>query len=254
MWFFFVVISALCAATVLKITAPVLDRGRNAHGKGVTAADKKLATVLIWGIPAAALSIYLALGRPTVPSSFALFHDVPEMLARQDALLAEEPLQTLLKKNPHDLAALLKMGSVNMLLKRYDLAVRFFKRAVLVAAAQNDMLLAVYMEDLGRAQVSANKGIVGDAAAQTFAAILKLDPADPVARYYFALAKEQKGDVQGAVDDWTAMLATGTPLAFWKWEVRAALSAARAKLGDVKAVAGDAKESGKEEAPAKTAP
>lgn len=234
MWMLYAVMSMLCAGVVIKIVAPIVDKGRVRHGRGVSAADRTLAMALMCAVPAVSLSVYLVLGRPDLPSTLALFKDVQGMLARQDALLAQEPLQVLLKKNPDNLPALLKLGAVNDRLGHYDEALKFYKRAVLVAGMKGDILLRLYMEELGQVQVRANKGIVGKDARATFETILKLKAEDPVAGYYLALAKAQSGDVKGAIDDWMKMLSTGTPLAYWKWDVRAAIAAAKAGLYDKK--------------------
>ncbi|MBI1214490.1 MAG: hypothetical protein GC185_01565 [Alphaproteobacteria bacterium] len=224
----------LCLVTALKIVAPLLDRGRFRHGAGVTGADRRLAAVLFCLVPVFALSLYLSLGRPELPSRFALFHDVTALMDRQDDLLAEEPLRVLLEENPEDLGALLQMAGLNARLGRDARAVVFYEHAVRIAAAQDNILLEQYMQSLGRTQVDAAHGTVDAAAMRTFDAILKRRPEDPIALYYAALFKAQHGDEQGAIADWTKMLSTGTPLVYWKWNVRAAIAAARAHLSKAK--------------------
>ncbi|MGZ6020210.1 MAG: tetratricopeptide repeat protein, partial [Phenylobacterium sp.] len=58
------------------------------------------------------------------------------------------------------------------------------------------------------------------AAEAVFGKAVSLDPADPRARYYLAIAKDQKGDAKGAMDDWIALLKSAPPDAPWAPEVR----------------------------------
>ena len=46
------------------------------------------------------------------------------------------------------------------------------------------------------------------------------DPADPRARYFLAMFKDQQGDHKGAMADWIALLKSAAPDAPWATEVR----------------------------------
>jgi cytochrome c-type biogenesis protein CcmH len=72
----------------------------------------------------------------------------------------------------------------------------------------------------GEALVRAAGGQVTPAALTAFAAALRIDPADPRARYFKAAAKDQAGDRAGAMADWIALLKSAPPGAPWAREVR----------------------------------
>lgn len=80
---------------------------------------------------------------------------------------------------------------------------------------------AEYLSAQGEATVLASSGQVTPAAEAAFRKALAADPADPRARYYLAIAKDQTGDHKGAMADWIAMLKDAPPGAPWAAEVRA---------------------------------
>jgi cytochrome c-type biogenesis protein CcmH len=57
-------------------------------------------------------------------------------------------------------------------------------------------------------------------AAAAFGKALKLDPADPRARYFLAVQKDLRGDHGGAIDDWLAFLKDTPPGAPWQADLR----------------------------------
>jgi cytochrome c-type biogenesis protein CcmH len=78
-----------------------------------------------------------------------------------------------------------------------------------------------YLSAQGEATVLAAQGQVTPAAEAIFHKAVSLDAADPRARYYLAIAKDQKGDAKGAMDDWIALLKSAPADAPWAPEVRA---------------------------------
>lgn len=63
-----------------------------------------------------------------------------------------------------------------------------------------------HMSALGEAQVMAAGGTVPATARAAFGTALDLAPGDQRARYYLAVAKDQDGNVEGAIEDWLALL------------------------------------------------
>lgn len=57
-------------------------------------------------------------------------------------------------------------------------------------------------------------------AAEAFEKALKLNPADPRARYFAAVQKDLRGDHKGAIDDWIAFLKDTPPGAPWEADLR----------------------------------
>lgn len=68
---------------------------------------------------------------------------------------------------------------------------------------------------LGEFLVLAAGGVVPPGAIDAFEAALALEPDQPVARFYLALARAQDGDVAGALADWQALLADAPAGAAW---------------------------------------
>ncbi|MEZ0225165.1 MAG: tetratricopeptide repeat protein [Alphaproteobacteria bacterium] len=228
MWHLYVIISMLTAGVVMKLTGPLLRRDRH----DVTRADRRLALGLTCLLPTTALVIYLFSGRPDLPGMPAIFTDAGALMMRQEALLAKRPFETLVKTNPNSIGAVVKLADINQRLGRFAEAAKFMQRAVLLAQQQGDIYLRIYAENLGRFQVLANGGIVGTDALGTFAYVRTLKDVDPIARYYQALAKAQRGDTDGAIAEWNDLLSEGSTMAYWKEYVRQAIAVTKAgKLG-----------------------
>jgi cytochrome c-type biogenesis protein CcmH len=228
MWHLYVIIAMLTAAIVLKVANPLRGRGRHGHGGAVAAADRRLMRVLVALVPAVSLPLYLLAGSPDLPGRPIMFTDLQELETRQAALLIQRPLETLMKRDPGNVGAMVRMAEIYGRLGHYPEAIRLMQRATLLAQRQNEPMARIYAESLGRLQVRANHGVVGTDALGSFALARSMKDADPIARYYQALAKAQKGDIQGAIDDWNILLSQGAALSYWKKHVREAIAAAKA--------------------------
>jgi cytochrome c-type biogenesis protein CcmH len=79
---------------------------------------------------------------------------------------------------------------------------------------------AEYLSAQGEATVLAADGQVTPAAEAAFRKAVAADSGDPRARYYLAVAKDQRGDHDGAMDDWIALLKSAPPGAPWAPQVR----------------------------------
>ena len=230
MWHLYIVASILAAGVVVKLVSTLKDKGRHRHGGGVTAQDHQLSVFLCLFVPLAALSLYLCLGRPDLQGSPAIFMGPEELVQRQQALLKQRPFQVLLEENPDSLTALVQLAVINANLGRHEEAVKFYKRAVVVAEATGDILLRVYVVSLGETQVLAAGGKVDDEAIGTFSYALKLYPGSAIAKYYLALAMAQRGDDEKAIAEWEELLSDNAPGFYWKEQVRNAMAEARARL------------------------
>jgi cytochrome c-type biogenesis protein CcmH len=230
MWHFYIVASALTAGVVIKIMMTLANRGRFTHGGTPAAIDKNLSFALAVILPLGALAVYLPLGRPDLPSEPAIFSNIEETMLRQQALMKERPFQILVEQNPDDIAALLQLATINFRTGDFKESVKFYKRAVVQAQKSDNALLRVYAVSLGEVQVVAANGRVDDDAVGTFEYVLTLYPGSPIARYYLALAKAQRGQTSEAIAEWETLLAEGTPRAYWKVQVREAMAKARLDL------------------------
>ena len=127
-----------------------------------------------------------------------------------DALVAR--LESGLAENPNDPARWALLGRSYVALGKLDDAVKAFKSAVDQTDPPEVDLLGEYAETL----VAAAKGRVAGLPEAQFAKILALNPGDPRALYYLALARSDKGDLDGARAELAALLANAPPDAPWR--------------------------------------
>lgn len=188
-----------------------------------------LAAVLALAVPLAAGGIYVKLGVPGLPdqplagrSSLATTstgpgaHQYEQMIAK---------LAVKLAKDPNDAEGWLMLGRSYDFLHRYDKAAEALRRAA--ELKPEPAILGTY----GEALVRASRGLVGLPARAAFEASLKLDPADPRARFYLALAREQAGDNRGALDSFVDLAKISPANAPWLPAVHARIVVNATKLG-----------------------
>jgi cytochrome c-type biogenesis protein CcmH len=176
-----------------------------------------LALGLVAVVVLAATGLYLKIGRPDAPAR------APAEAA--DALPAGHPngevagmigqLETRMKASPNDAEGWRMLGWSYLQVGRNGDAATAYGRAAALDPHNGE-----YLSAQGEATVLAAQGQVTPAAEAIFRKAVSLDPADPRARYYLAIAKDQKGDATGAMDDWIALLKSAPADAPWAPEVR----------------------------------
>ena len=142
---------------------------------------------------------------------------VAAMVARLEARLAS---------SPRDPAGWQLLGTSYFQLGRFDDSAKAYAKAVALNADGPG-----YQSALGEALVQAAGGVVTPAAQAAFAAAHRLDPADPRARYFLAMSKDQHGDRKGALADWVQLLRDAPPDAPWAPELRKFAANAAAEQG-----------------------
>lgn len=166
-------------------------------------------------IPAMSFVLYAALGHPEVPDQ-PLSARVAERQGQAEVQSAVRKIEDHLAASPDDGRGWEILGPVYMKMGRYDDAARAFGNASRVLGETPERLTAQ-----GEALVFAAQESVTAQAQEIFARVLELQPGHPVAFFYLALAREQGGDRDGALDAYT-QLAKGTPPdAPWQPVVRA---------------------------------
>ena len=90
---------------------------------------------------------------------------------------------------------------------------------------------AALLSAQGEALAQAAGGTVTPAAAAAFAAAHDLDGTDARARYFLALARDQRGDHRGAVDDWVALLNSAPADAPWAAQLHGFVEGAARQAG-----------------------
>jgi cytochrome c-type biogenesis protein CcmH len=160
-------------------------------------------------VPAGAFALYLWLGNPTVESvpfserpspSPATAAAPPPSLPDVETMMAG--LRARLAENPADLQGWIMLARSAGVLGDHGEAIEDHGEAIEAygrALALNPDMPSVHSA-LGEARVMAAEGVVTETAQRAFEAALAGDPEDPRARFYLAMAREQDGDLQGALD------------------------------------------------------
>ena len=123
-------------------------------------------------------------------------------------------LETKLQQNPGDAQGWQMLAWSYMRTGRPADAAKAYAKAVAI-----DPNNVEYLSAQGEAMVQ-SEGKVSDEAAAIFRRALKGDPADPRARYFLAIHRDQTGDHKGAMDDFVALLKSAPPDAPWASQVR----------------------------------
>jgi cytochrome c-type biogenesis protein CcmH len=169
----------------------------------------------------AGTGLYLKIGRPDVPAAPALKDGAnPAALAgghpqgEVGAMVAQ--LEAQLQREPGNAEGWRMLGWSYLQTGRNAEAAAAYGRAAAIDPSNAD-----YLSAQGEATVLAADGQVTPAAQQIFRKTLAVNAADPRARYFLAVAKDQSGDAKGAMDDWIALIKSAPPDAPWAGEVRA---------------------------------
>ena len=146
-------------------------------------------------------------------------------------------LEQRMKDNPDDADGWRVLGWSYYNTGRYQKAVDAYRRGVELQK-DNPTIRALY----GEALVKAADGQVTDEALQTFEKVLALNPSDERGRFFKGMAKEQRGDNQGAIDEWMELYKLAPADAEWASDLRARIEQVAAQAGiDVKERLAEAK-------------
>ena len=124
-------------------------------------------------------------------------------------------LETKLAASPDDASGWGMLGWSYFQTAKYEKAADAYSKA-----AKFDGNNAQYLSALGESLVRLTKGQVTPAAVDAFRRAVKIDPADPRARYFLAVLKDQNGDHNGAMHDWIELVRSAPAGAPWAREVR----------------------------------
>jgi cytochrome c-type biogenesis protein CcmH len=203
----------------------VLAEGRRAEAPARPLPERALLVVALGTVAVVTLAgtgLYLKMGRPDVPGASAFQGAGPQTAA---AAPADHPqgdvqsmismLETQMRQRPDNAEGWRMLGWSYMQTGRNAEAAEAYGKA---AALDPDN--AEYLSAQGEATVLAAQGQVTPAAEAIFRRAVAADAGDPRARYYLAVAKDQRGEHQAAMDDWIALLRSAPPDAPWAGEVR----------------------------------
>jgi cytochrome c-type biogenesis protein CcmH len=173
-----------------------------------------LALGLVAIVVLAGTGLYLKLGHPQ--ASAPAQAQLPAGHPGGDPASMIAQLEGRMKDSPNDPEGWRMLGwSYLQVGRNADAAQAYGKAAAL------DPHNAEYLSAEGEASVLAAGDQVTPAAEAVFRKAVSLDPADPRARYYLAIARYQKGDKTGAMEDWIALLKSAPADAAWAPQVRA---------------------------------
>ena len=162
------------------------------------------------GIPAVALSTYLAFGRPDLPG---LPHSMrmETALERSDYAAMVAQVEAHLAENPQDAQGWLVLAPTYRGMGRYGEAADAFARALELVPATPELLA-----DFGEAVVLSREGLVTAKARDAFQQALALEPGHAKALFYRALADRQEGRHEDALTTWRGMLEAAPADAPWR--------------------------------------
>jgi cytochrome c-type biogenesis protein CcmH len=164
---------------------------------------------------AALAGLYPLLGRPDLAVSRPP-PPPPPMGDRPDPELVKDLplLEARMRATPRDPRGWRLLGMIYSRLGRFGDAADAYGRAAELAPREPSDL-----SSQGEALVQAANGVVTPGARTLFANVLALDPSDPRARFFLAMAKDEDGDHTGAMADWIALIKSAPPDAPWLADV-----------------------------------
>ncbi|RBP00938.1 cytochrome c-type biogenesis protein CcmH [Roseiarcus fermentans] len=177
------------------------------------------AALVVVGVPAIALPLYVLLGQPEMPDAPLASRD-PAAHAASDIDAAIAGVEKHLISDPDDGKGWAVLAPVYMRLERYEDAAHAYAETLRLLG-DDPARRAAY----GEALVAAAGGVVTDTARDAFAKALAKDPALPQARFYLALAAEQDGKTGDAVRAYQALVADAPPDAPYVAAVKARVAA-----------------------------
>ncbi len=202
----------------------VLAEGRQPAPAAKPMSERNL-TPLALGLAAivalAATGLYLKLGAPQTAAPSPATAGLPDAQNLPAGHPGGDPtsmiaaLEAKMKQSPNDPEGWRMLGWSYLQVGRNGEAASAYGKAAALDPKNGE-----YLSAQGEATVLAAQGQVTAAAEAIFHKAVAIDAGDPRARYYLAIAKDQKGDAKGAMDDWIAMLKTAPPDAPWAPEVR----------------------------------
>jgi cytochrome c-type biogenesis protein CcmH len=148
-------------------------------------------------LPLAGFGLYLKLGSPHLPSQSAMERLAEE---RQHTSPEVQALEAKVAQSPSDAQAWVDLGRAYVEVERAKDAADSFSKAMALGRKEPDLL-----RQYAHAAILSEGGRVGPDAERALQRVLATDPADPIARFFLALAKAQNQDLEGALTDWLAL-------------------------------------------------
>lgn len=193
------------AEVARRILARNAERPGQAAASTGSVAGRWAVPLLAGGVPAAAVMLYLATGAPDLPGQpLASRTAAPGSMASVEQMLAT--VESRLDSNPEDGRGWDVVAPIYKGMRRYADAAAAYANANRILG-ETPKRLAGFVES----EILANNGIVTAMARNAAERLLAAEPGRPDASLWLALAKEQDGDLAGALAAYRAILAQGIP-------------------------------------------
>jgi cytochrome c-type biogenesis protein CcmH len=175
-------------------------------------------------LPLLALGLYLAYGSPRLPDQpLAARLQDPASDQNLEALVAR--VEARLREHPEEGEGWDVIAPVYMGWRRYPDAADAYAQAVRLLGES-----AKRLSGQGQALVLANNGVVTEDARHALERAVELDASLIEPRILLAIAKEQDGQFQAAIEDWRALLGKASGDAPWREMVEKRIAADEAHL------------------------
>lgn len=188
----------------------------------------RLALGLGTAVALAATALYAVEGRPdlTQPAPPGVIAAEVAQLDNSGAAAPPSPeaaqiapvigqLEARMAKSPNDPEGWRMLGWSYFQTQRFAESAKAYAKALALNPKGDG-----YASAMGEALVQAANGVVTPAAAKAFSDARALDPGDARARYFLGVARDQRGDRKGAIDDWVALLNSAPADAPWAPQLR----------------------------------
>ncbi len=180
--------------------------------------------VVVFALPAAVLGLYLAYGSPQLA-------DQPLAARLSDPALARNPaalvalVEARLRAHPEEGEGWAAIAPVYMSARRYADAAEAYRQTLRLLGSSSARL-----SGYGQALVLEMGGLVDEQARQVLEEALKQDGDLVEPRILLAVAKEQDGDYEAALEDWRGLLEREGAGARWRDMVQKRITKAEAHL------------------------
>jgi len=175
-------------------------------------------------LPLLALGLYLTYGSPRLPDQpLAVRLQDPASDRNLEALVAR--VEARLREHPEEGEGWEVIAPVYMGWRRYGDAAQAYAQAIRLLGPS-----AKRLSGQGQALVLANNGVVTEEARRALEGALALDSTLIEPRILLAIAKEQDGQFQAAIEDWRTLLEKAGSDAPWRGMVDTRIAAAEAHL------------------------
>lgn len=196
----------------------------NVSADSRTSRTQWIARVAAAFVPLAAVGAYLWLGSPAAPD---LPLEARRAVPAENATVADlvGKVEARLAAKPDDGQGWAVIAPVYMRMNRFGDAANAFARANALLGES-----VAYTMGFAEATVLDSDGMVTEPARKAFRRVLELEPNRIEAIFALSLAKEQDGDVAGALADYRVMLTNAPADAAWRSALEARIKALDDKL------------------------